>query len=577
MRRLFHAVFPVAVCLLAACSSSDSSPSAPETVTIETVLVSPAVDTLDVGQTRRLTAVARGANGTLISDTRPTEWRSLSLAVANVDATGTVTAVGPGTTTVFATIGGRVGSASLVVRTPPVTVASIVVSPPTSTVQVGGTVTLSASVRDRNGLVLTDRPVSWTSSNSAVAQVSAAGVVTALTTGTATITAARDGVNGAASVTVTSSALGRLELVTQPPTSAMTMSALSRAPVVRAILPNGQVASNGLAITATVEELSGAVFGGGTSSTSTTGLSTFDTMILGVGPNGFLGSTTVIRLRFAAAGFAPVISEVLSLQCFSRPISIDQPFTFSGTVQRGDCSIDGNRTKGFPITVPSRPAGNDNAIDMAVQLSSTNLSSQFPGFYIRGAGANESERLFISSGGSGAGAFRSRFMLAPGVHDFGVFGAPLTSSVASDFVVTTAVQPVDQASGCFTDFVYIPSQQDLQFSQTLSTTDCLIPSQQANTDRYGVLLNPGISVRVAVDALSTELPVLRAFLYPPGSANVNSANPVQIAVGSVVGRSASYTVTNTDAIARFYSISVSAPSMSMFGPYRMRVAFTRPN
>jgi hypothetical protein len=57
----------------------------------------------------------------------------------------------------------------------------------------GGSRTLVADVRDGTGAEVTGRSVAWTSSNAAVLTVSAAGVVTAVSPGTATITASVGG------------------------------------------------------------------------------------------------------------------------------------------------------------------------------------------------------------------------------------------------------------------------------------------------------------------------------------------------------------------------------------------------
>jgi uncharacterized protein YjdB len=57
-------------------------------------------------------------------------------------------------------------------------------------------------VKDLNGTTVTDRPVTWKSSNDAVATVSASGVVTGLAVGTAIITATSESKSGTATVTV---------------------------------------------------------------------------------------------------------------------------------------------------------------------------------------------------------------------------------------------------------------------------------------------------------------------------------------------------------------------------------------
>ena len=66
----------------------------------------------------------------------------------------------------------------------------------------GATVRFSAEVRDENGQVMAGVAVTWSSSDGSVVTVDASGLVTAVSNGTATITAASEGVSGAGAVTV---------------------------------------------------------------------------------------------------------------------------------------------------------------------------------------------------------------------------------------------------------------------------------------------------------------------------------------------------------------------------------------
>ncbi len=85
----------------------------------------------------------------------------------------------------------------------PPPIASISVSLAQTSVVIGASTTATAIPRDAGGNLLTGRTITWSSDNSAVATVSAAGVVTAGSTGTARITAASEGQSGSATVTVT--------------------------------------------------------------------------------------------------------------------------------------------------------------------------------------------------------------------------------------------------------------------------------------------------------------------------------------------------------------------------------------
>ena len=84
---------------------------------------------------------------------------------------------------------------------PPAPVASVTVTPATSSGTVGQTVQLTATTKDASGNTLSGRTVTWASTNTAVATVSATGLVTLTGAGTTSISATSEGVSGQASVT----------------------------------------------------------------------------------------------------------------------------------------------------------------------------------------------------------------------------------------------------------------------------------------------------------------------------------------------------------------------------------------
>src|SRR5581483_4276933 len=102
-------------------------------------------------------------------------WSSGDSTIATVSSTGLVTAVAPGTVSSQATSEGQVGQASLEVD--PVPAATVNVSLATSSINVGATTTATATVQDSTGAVLKNRPITWGSSDSTIATVSATGTV----------------------------------------------------------------------------------------------------------------------------------------------------------------------------------------------------------------------------------------------------------------------------------------------------------------------------------------------------------------------------------------------------------------
>ena len=87
-------------------------------------------------------------------------------------------------------------------------VASVSIAPSSASLRVGDTLRLSATPRDSSGNILAGRSIAWTSDSSAVATVTASGLVRAVAAGTSTIRATSEGKAGTATVTVTMSGGG---------------------------------------------------------------------------------------------------------------------------------------------------------------------------------------------------------------------------------------------------------------------------------------------------------------------------------------------------------------------------------
>ena len=81
-------------------------------------------------------------------------------------------------------------------------VASVWVSPSSGVLDVGQTLSLSATAKDAAGSVLTGRTITWASSDGS-ATVSGTGLVTGMEAGSPTITATCEGKSGIAAITVT--------------------------------------------------------------------------------------------------------------------------------------------------------------------------------------------------------------------------------------------------------------------------------------------------------------------------------------------------------------------------------------
>lgn len=171
------------------------------------VSLSPSSGSIVSGQTFSFVATATDAAGTTVPNA-PLAWTSSDTTVATV-AAGVATGRQAGSATISATAtaaGGQVRAAATLTVTP-VPVASVTVAPAQDTLAIGQSVQLTAAAKDVSGAALTGRPVVWTSSDTTVALVSSAGVVTALKVGTAIITVTSGALSATAAVTVTVTAV----------------------------------------------------------------------------------------------------------------------------------------------------------------------------------------------------------------------------------------------------------------------------------------------------------------------------------------------------------------------------------
>jgi uncharacterized protein YjdB len=184
-------------------TSEDKSGSSAITVTlppVASVSLSPGSAQLLVGKSTTLAASTLDANGKTLTG-RTITWSSGKSSVATVSSSGVVTGAAAGSAWIFAASEGQKDSASISVTLPPV--ASVSVSPASTSLLVGDTKALAVTLKDASGATLTGRSVTWVSSDKAVATVSSAGLVTAVGAGSATMTAASEGESGTASITVT--------------------------------------------------------------------------------------------------------------------------------------------------------------------------------------------------------------------------------------------------------------------------------------------------------------------------------------------------------------------------------------
>lgn len=187
------------VALAAGCGDGTVAPQPPAPLLPATITVSPAAtEFAALRETVQLNAEVRDRTGRIMSGVT-VAWVSTSAGVATVDATGTVTSVGNGTSDIIARAGAASGGATVTVAQ---VVKGIEVLPFPGKVSAGDTLRLTAEAWDANGFTVPGGEFTWSSGDTAVATVDGSGLVHGIVEGVVTITATSAGVPGSVPITV---------------------------------------------------------------------------------------------------------------------------------------------------------------------------------------------------------------------------------------------------------------------------------------------------------------------------------------------------------------------------------------
>jgi uncharacterized protein YjdB len=177
--------------------------------TIVAIQVTPFNPSLPAGFSRQLTATAIYSDGTNRDITSVATWSAVNPAVATVSdaaaSKGLVAAVSGGSTAISAQLSGQTGSTTVTVSS--ATLASIAVTPSRPAAAAGTVVQFTATGTFSDGTTLDITTfVTWTSSNTAVADISNAdgsrGQASAFAAGTTTIQAQRGSLTASTTLTV---------------------------------------------------------------------------------------------------------------------------------------------------------------------------------------------------------------------------------------------------------------------------------------------------------------------------------------------------------------------------------------
>jgi len=198
MSRLTLLALVAGAALAQACKNdSGTDPGEP----VAHVEVSPAAPIIPVGGNIRLTVTLRDRHDRILTG-RTVTWSTEPTIVLTVSAAGLVTAHAVGSAAVTATSEGKQGRVTVSVVGQAVPVASVSLDRTAVDLLEGDETRLIATPRDADGHPLEGRAVQWTSSDGAIASVTAGGDVTAIRVGATEIAATVEGKSATAAVRV---------------------------------------------------------------------------------------------------------------------------------------------------------------------------------------------------------------------------------------------------------------------------------------------------------------------------------------------------------------------------------------
>jgi hypothetical protein len=170
---------------IASCGGGSHDVTGPPAPTVATITLSQTAITLEAAFNVQISAVLKTSTDSVLTGI-PVTWQSDNPAVATVSV-GIIEAVSVGSAKITASAGGKTATAT--VNVIPTVISSIRLSRTTAALAPEKTLQLTADPVDRLDRKITSRTVTFSSSDTVVADVNNSGLVTAKAVGLATITA----------------------------------------------------------------------------------------------------------------------------------------------------------------------------------------------------------------------------------------------------------------------------------------------------------------------------------------------------------------------------------------------------
>lgn len=201
--QILRTIIALAIVALATTAFAQTT-GAPAASALKSVKITPETAEAEVGKQLKLTATGFDAEGKA-TEQKAALWIALPPDLAGADDSGTITFFAPGEVQVVAIVGGKPAVARIMVK--PARVKQINISSLNAPLVAGGAYKLNAKVIGANGDPRDDVKLEWSSSDSSIAVVDSAGLVTGLAPGKAKLTAKSEGASGETLIEVVKSAV----------------------------------------------------------------------------------------------------------------------------------------------------------------------------------------------------------------------------------------------------------------------------------------------------------------------------------------------------------------------------------
>jgi hypothetical protein len=145
------------------------------------------------GESEPLSAQVIASDESVLDE--PVSWSSRNAGIATVDADGLLMAISAGQTWIDVFTQTLEDSILVTVAEDPDALASITITTSDSELAIGDLVQLEVELTSGNGTILTDKVVTWVSTNPDICTVNDSGLLTALANGTSQIIASSEGVS----------------------------------------------------------------------------------------------------------------------------------------------------------------------------------------------------------------------------------------------------------------------------------------------------------------------------------------------------------------------------------------------